>query len=135
MPEDPAEKLFSTAFFAPFTEKVKGKVLYCSFSGGADSLALLLFLAYWRNKADFQLKAIHFEHGFRGAESLADAEFCRKKCEEKNIPFQCVFLNVPANRLGQPSEIASVASFLASDDSSWVTGNTILACGGMKMRG
>lgn len=43
--------------------------------------------------------------------------------------------NVPANRLGQPSEIASVASFLASDDSSWVTGNTILACGGLKMRG
>ena len=43
--------------------------------------------------------------------------------------------NVPANRLGQPSEIASVASFLASDDSSWVTGNCILACGGTKMRG
>ncbi len=43
--------------------------------------------------------------------------------------------SVPANRLGQPSEIASVASFLASDDSSWVTGNTILACGGLKMRG
>ena len=43
--------------------------------------------------------------------------------------------NVPANRLGQPSEIASVASFLACDDSSWVTGNCILACGGLKMRG
>ena len=43
--------------------------------------------------------------------------------------------NVPAKRLGQPSEIASVASFLASDDSSWVTGNCILACGGIKMRG
>ena len=43
--------------------------------------------------------------------------------------------SVPANRVGQPSEIASVASFLASDDSSWVTGNTILACGGLKMRG
>ena len=43
--------------------------------------------------------------------------------------------NVPAKRMGQPSEIASVASFLASDDSSWVTGNCILACGGLKMRG
>ena len=41
----------------------------------------------------------------------------------------------PAQRLGEPSEIASVASFLASDDSSWVTGNCILACGGLKMRG
>lgn len=43
--------------------------------------------------------------------------------------------NTPAQRLGDPSEIASVASFLASDDSSWVTGNCILACGGLKMRG
>lgn len=41
----------------------------------------------------------------------------------------------PAQRLGQPSEIAAVASFLASDDSSWVTGNCILACGGLRMRG
>ena len=56
----------------------------------------------------------------------------------KTIPadiMQQKIKNVPANRLGQPSEIASVASFLASDDSSWVTGNTILACGGLKMRG
>ena len=42
--------------------------------------------------------------------------------------------SVPAQRLGEPSEIASVASFLASDDSSWVTGNCIMACGGQKMR-
>jgi len=41
----------------------------------------------------------------------------------------------PAQRLGQPAEIAAVASFLASDDSSWVTGNCILACGGLRMRG
>ena len=42
--------------------------------------------------------------------------------------------SVPAQRLGEPSEIAAVASFLASDDSSWVTGNCIMACGGQKMR-
>ena len=56
----------------------------------------------------------------------------------KTIPddiLQMKINNVPAKRLGQPSEIASVASFLASDDSSWVTGNCILACGGLKMRG
>ena len=40
----------------------------------------------------------------------------------------------PAQRLAEPSEIAAVASFLASDDSSWVTGNCIMACGGQKMR-
>lgn len=56
----------------------------------------------------------------------------------KTIPediMQMKIKSVPANRVGQPSEIASVAAFLACDDSSWVTGNCILACGGMKMRG
>ena len=41
---------------------------------------------------------------------------------------------VPMQRLGQTSEVASVASFLASDDSSWVTGNVILCCGGQKIK-
>ena len=56
----------------------------------------------------------------------------------KTIPPQIMeqkIKSVPAQRVGEPSEIASVASFLASDDSSWVTGNCILACGGLRMRG
>ncbi|MBQ4037108.1 MAG: SDR family oxidoreductase [Clostridia bacterium] len=42
--------------------------------------------------------------------------------------------SVPMQRLGNVSEVASVASFLASDDSSWVTGNVILCCGGQKIK-
>ena len=37
---------------------------------------------------------------------------------------------LPAQRLAQPSEIASVVAFLATDDASWVTGQTIFASGG-----
>lgn len=40
----------------------------------------------------------------------------------------------PSQRLGDPSEIASVASFLASDDSSWLTGNTLTVSGGVKLK-
>lgn len=36
----------------------------------------------------------------------------------------------PLGRIGQPQDIAGIAVFLASDDSGWVTGETILASGG-----
>jgi 3-oxoacyl-[acyl-carrier protein] reductase len=38
----------------------------------------------------------------------------------------------PLGRLGQPSDIAAVAVFLASDDSGWLTGEQILAGGGLR---
>lgn len=38
----------------------------------------------------------------------------------------------PLARSGQPDDIAPVAVFLASDDSRWVTGETLLASGGMR---
>ena len=38
----------------------------------------------------------------------------------------------PLGRLGQPDDIASVAVFLASDDSKWLTGELILAGGGLR---
>ena len=41
---------------------------------------------------------------------------------------------LPMQRVGAPSELAAVVSFLSCDDSSFVTGNTIMVCGGMKTR-
>jgi 3-oxoacyl-[acyl-carrier protein] reductase len=38
----------------------------------------------------------------------------------------------PLGRTGQPNDIAPVAVFLASDDSRWLTGETILASGGIR---
>jgi 3-oxoacyl-[acyl-carrier protein] reductase len=38
----------------------------------------------------------------------------------------------PLGRIGQPEDIAPVAVFLASDDSGWLTGETILAGGGSR---
>ncbi|XP_014210765.1 dehydrogenase/reductase SDR family member 4 [Copidosoma floridanum] len=41
---------------------------------------------------------------------------------------------IPMNRLGTPDEIGAVAAFLASDDAAYITGETIVAAGGMKSR-
>jgi len=38
----------------------------------------------------------------------------------------------PLGRIGQAGDIASIAVFLASDDSGWLTGETLLASGGIR---
>jgi 3-oxoacyl-[acyl-carrier protein] reductase len=38
----------------------------------------------------------------------------------------------PLGRIGQPGDIASVVAFLASDNAAWVTGETIIAGGGLR---
>lgn len=38
----------------------------------------------------------------------------------------------PLGRVGQPQDIANAAVFLASDESSWITGQTIYASGGLR---
>jgi 3-oxoacyl-[acyl-carrier protein] reductase len=38
----------------------------------------------------------------------------------------------PLGRIGQPQDIASIAVFLASDDSNWMTGEQLLASGGLR---
>jgi 3-oxoacyl-[acyl-carrier protein] reductase len=38
----------------------------------------------------------------------------------------------PLGRIGQPDDIASIAVFLASDDSRWLTGEQLLAGGGLR---
>jgi 3-oxoacyl-[acyl-carrier protein] reductase len=43
-----------------------------------------------------------------------------------------VLASTPLGRIGQPNDIAKVAIFLASDDSAWLTGESLLASGGMR---
>ena len=45
---------------------------------------------------------------------------------------KAIGLPIPLGRLGQPDDIARVALFLASDQSSWLTGERISASGGQR---
>lgn len=58
--------------------------LTLALSGGADSVLLLEWLA--ASQARPALRAVHVDHGLRGAESEADADFCRARCAELGVP-------------------------------------------------
>ncbi len=90
------------------------RTVYASFSGGADSLALLVRLSELGKDAPWELRAVHFEHGIRGAESLADAEFCRTVCDKLGVPLQVISLNVPEN-LGSGEGVEAAARRLRLD--------------------
>jgi tRNA(Ile)-lysidine synthase len=58
-----------------------------AFSGGADSVALLLLVwAHWPARRR-RLCALHFDHRLRGGASRADAVFCRRLCRSLGIEF------------------------------------------------
>ena len=56
-----------------------------------------------------------------------DTEMMRAIGEDK---FNAAIAAHPMKRMGDPDEIASVVEFLCTEDSSWVTGQTIVASGG-----
>lgn len=89
----------------PFSEKAKkalallpplgGEKIVVGFSGGIDSVSLLVFLSEdcgWRDK----LTACHVNHMIRGKEADRDEEFCRSFCRERGIAFVCERIDVPA---------------------------------------
>jgi 3-oxoacyl-[acyl-carrier protein] reductase len=43
-----------------------------------------------------------------------------------------IVAQTPLGRVGRPGDIASVVVFLASDDSAWLTGEHLLAGGGLR---
>jgi tRNA(Ile)-lysidine synthase len=58
-----------------------------AFSGGADSVALLLLLWAHYPQRRRQLVALHFDHRLRGRESRGDAVFCRRVCAGLGVRF------------------------------------------------
>ena len=68
------------AVLAWAAKRRKADVWCVAFSGGSDSLALLLLLWAQHPERRRRLVALHFNHRLRGRESDADEKFCRTVC-------------------------------------------------------
>ena len=73
-----------------------GDKVIVAVSGGADSVALLSVLTGLRERLDIRLTAVHLNHGFRGAESDADADFVTSLCEQLAVDCRTRKVNIPA---------------------------------------
>jgi tRNA(Ile)-lysidine synthase len=63
-------------------------------SGGADSVFLLHLIAAALDRP--KIWAVHVDHGLRGAESRADADFCARLAASLSIPFRRVRVELDA---------------------------------------
>ncbi len=65
-------------------------------SGGADSMALILFLLEIKEAFNLSLYVCHVNHGFRGEESDSDEKFVEAFCKAHSLPFYSARFDVNA---------------------------------------
>ncbi len=64
------------------------------------------------------------------APGLIETEMLRQRIDEGSLKIDAAIRKIPLGRLGRPVDIARTAVFLASDDSSYITGQVIVVDGG-----
>lgn len=85
-----------------------GDGVVIGFSGGADSVCMLLAFLELRKRYGLKLLAVHVHHGIRGEAADRDAQFARTFCEEANVEFCEERVDVPtmAKQLSMTEEEA-----------------------------
>lgn len=78
-------------------------------SGGADSTALLLAMHQQQNDLGIGVTAVHLNHGIRGAEADADANFLRDLCHRLDVPLHLEAIDVPAQAAADHETVEEAA--------------------------
>ena len=97
--------------------------VYSATKGAVDSLTLALSKELGPRK----IRVNSLNPGMVETEGIHAAGFIGSDFQKKTEA------ETPLGRIGQPKDIAGVAAFLASDDSYWLTGQTIQASGGARL--
>jgi citronellol/citronellal dehydrogenase len=104
---------------------VLGGSAYAAAKAGLQMLTAVTASEWGR----FGIRANAIAVGLVASENALDA------WESAHIPTEEIAATTPLRRVGQPSDIAALVLFLASADSSFVTGQVISADGGPQMTG
>ncbi|HZZ40007.1 MAG TPA: glucose 1-dehydrogenase [Acidobacteriaceae bacterium] len=99
-----------------------GSVVYSATKGAVDAVTHVLAKELGPKK----IRVNSINPGGVETEGFHSAGFAGGDFEKAMIA------QTPLGRLGQPRDIAPIAVFLASEESGWLTGETLLASGGMR---
>jgi 3-oxoacyl-[acyl-carrier protein] reductase len=102
---------------------VGGGAVYSATKGAVDSVSAALAQELGPKK----IRVNSVNPGMIVTEGVQAAGFIGSDFEKEAVK------RTPLGRIGQPQDIASIAAFLASDESTWVNGQTIYAAGGMRV--
>jgi 3-oxoacyl-[acyl-carrier protein] reductase len=97
-------------------------VVYTATKGAVDSITAVLA----KELAPRKIRVNSINPGGVETEGTVTAGVIGSDWEKQMIA------ETPLGRIGQPNDIAPLATFLASDDSGWLTGELLTASGGMR---
>lgn len=72
----------------------QGDKVIAGISGGADSICLLFVLLELRKVIDFDIRAVHVNHGLRGEDARNDERYVQEICQRKEVPVEIFRKNV-----------------------------------------
>jgi len=101
----------------------QGAISYCAAKGGVRQITQAASL----DLADYNIRVNTISPGF------VETKMTKGILENENFS-NLILSSTPLNRLGKPEEIANTAVFLASDESSYITGENIFVDGGWRAK-